>query len=162
MSSSNSWRMVCEAEAKPKPNITWLNPKGLPINGTKITSSTNVQNEFPHSISVYNIISVFNITEENPEGKYTCLVENKYNKAQDHVIHLITTGNGSSQWIVVGCSIALILVLLLLFAVGLRIYRKKRNHSEGKNISSRTAHLNSFFLFQLLPSILLSSRCCFV
>uniref|UniRef100_A0A8C4Q3W3 Ig-like domain-containing protein n=1 Tax=Eptatretus burgeri TaxID=7764 RepID=A0A8C4Q3W3_EPTBU len=133
MNSSNSWRVVCEAEAKPKPNITWLNPKGLPINGTKITSSTNRQSKFPNSISVYNIISFFNITEEHPEGKYTCLVENKYGQENDHVIFITAPppqSNTTSQWIVVGCSIALGLVLLLLFAVGLHIYKKKRNHSQ--------------------------------
>uniref|UniRef100_UPI00358FBE6A uncharacterized protein n=1 Tax=Myxine glutinosa TaxID=7769 RepID=UPI00358FBE6A len=118
--SSNSWRVICEGEAKPGPNITWLNPKGLPVNGAKIASSPNGKN------GLQNIISTFNITGEDPEGQYTCLVKNKYGMAQDHV-------NTGKQWIVIGCSIALSLVLLLLFAVGLHIYRKKRNPGEGNS-----------------------------
>uniref|UniRef100_UPI00358F7EF9 CD276 antigen-like isoform X2 n=1 Tax=Myxine glutinosa TaxID=7769 RepID=UPI00358F7EF9 len=122
VNSSNSWRVICEGEAKPGPNITWLNPKGLPVNGAKIASSPNGKN------GLQNITSTFTITGEDPEGQYTCLVKNKYGMAQDHVIHLTNTGK---QWIVIGCSIALSLVLLLLFAVGLHIYRKKRNPREG-------------------------------
>uniref|UniRef100_UPI00358E3396 uncharacterized protein isoform X3 n=1 Tax=Myxine glutinosa TaxID=7769 RepID=UPI00358E3396 len=70
---------------------------------------------------------------EDPEGQYTCLVKNKYGTAQDHVIFTPTAApqsNDISQWIVIGCSIALGLLLLLLFAVGLHIYRKKRNQME--------------------------------
>uniref|UniRef100_UPI00359019BA uncharacterized protein n=1 Tax=Myxine glutinosa TaxID=7769 RepID=UPI00359019BA len=130
VNSSNSWRVICEGEAKPGPNITWFNPKGLPVNGAKIASSPNGKN------GLQNIISTFNITGEDPEGQYTCLVKNKYGTAQDHVVFTPTAapqGNDTSQWVVIGCSIALSLVLLLLFAVGLHIYRKKRNPREGNS-----------------------------
>uniref|UniRef100_UPI00358F2646 carcinoembryonic antigen-related cell adhesion molecule 1-like n=1 Tax=Myxine glutinosa TaxID=7769 RepID=UPI00358F2646 len=132
VNSSNSWRVICEGEAKPGPNITWLNPKGLPVNGAKIASSPNGKN------GLQNITSTLTITGEDPEGQYTCLVKNKYGMAQDHVIHLTNTGK---QWIVIGCSIALSLVLLLLFAVGLHIYRKKRNPREGSQaLDGTTSH----------------------
>uniref|UniRef100_UPI0035901A09 uncharacterized protein n=1 Tax=Myxine glutinosa TaxID=7769 RepID=UPI0035901A09 len=35
VNSSTSWKLFCEAEAKPRPNITWWNPQGHLVNGSE-------------------------------------------------------------------------------------------------------------------------------
>uniref|UniRef100_UPI00358E0683 limbic system-associated membrane protein-like n=1 Tax=Myxine glutinosa TaxID=7769 RepID=UPI00358E0683 len=82
-SDVNPWSLVCEAEGKPSPNISWLNPHGQLVIGRKITrGGINVQNKM-------NYLSSLNLTEEDPEVNYTCLVKNKHGNAMGDVTFVI-------------------------------------------------------------------------
>ena len=76
----NPWRLVCKAEAKPRPDITWLIPRGVRVVGSKITVGT-----MTHQDNIQNM-SFLNLTEDDPEGSYTCLVKNKYGNVTETVI----------------------------------------------------------------------------
>uniref|UniRef100_UPI00358EA5C3 neural cell adhesion molecule 1-A-like n=1 Tax=Myxine glutinosa TaxID=7769 RepID=UPI00358EA5C3 len=82
-SDVNPWSLVCEAEGKPSPNISWLNPHGQLVIGRKITrSQIIVQNKMKYHSSM-------NLTEEDPEVNYTCLVKNKHGNAMGDVTFVI-------------------------------------------------------------------------
>uniref|UniRef100_A0A8C4R3S2 Ig-like domain-containing protein n=1 Tax=Eptatretus burgeri TaxID=7764 RepID=A0A8C4R3S2_EPTBU len=124
VNSSTSWRLLCEAEAKPRPIITWWNPQGLLVYGSESVVSPNDQNQF-------QIVSSLNMRRGDPEGKYSCLVRNKYGVAKDFVFfeELETTVKES---IAVVCSITLIGVIILI-VVGFIIYKKQQTTGEGNS-----------------------------
>ena len=126
MNSSTSWRLFCEAEAKPGPNITWWNPQGLLINGSETVVSSNNQND------LQKIISSYNITRKDPEGKYSCLVQNQHGTGKGFVFYGEFEGTRGITGIVIGCTSAIILVLLLLIVLICYIYKKKQNPAQGE------------------------------
>uniref|UniRef100_A0A8C4QDM5 Ig-like domain-containing protein n=1 Tax=Eptatretus burgeri TaxID=7764 RepID=A0A8C4QDM5_EPTBU len=77
--SSTSWGLLCQAKAKPSPNITWLNPQGHLINEGEATVVAMDQNKIRY-------VSFLNRTEDDPEGNYTCLVKNKDGTTTGNVI----------------------------------------------------------------------------
>ena len=87
----NPWRLVCEAEAKPSPNIMWLNPRGVRVVGSKITVGT-----ITHQDNIQNV-SFLNLTEDDPEGNYTCLVKNKYGNVTETVIFNIPSSKAPEE-----------------------------------------------------------------
>uniref|UniRef100_A0A8C4Q2G2 Ig-like domain-containing protein n=1 Tax=Eptatretus burgeri TaxID=7764 RepID=A0A8C4Q2G2_EPTBU len=120
MKSSNSWRLFCKVEAKPEPNITWWNPKGLLVHLSEIPVSSNEQNE------LHKIIGSYNLTEEEPAGNYSCLVENQHGVAQEHVMFKGSVNHVPGILMaVVGWSIVLSLALIFALVLGFCIYRKK-------------------------------------
>uniref|UniRef100_A0A8C4QVM4 Ig-like domain-containing protein n=1 Tax=Eptatretus burgeri TaxID=7764 RepID=A0A8C4QVM4_EPTBU len=134
VNSSTSWRLFCEAEAKPRPNITWWNPLGHLLDGNEMKENTHHQNESQI------IISSYNITGEDPGGNYSCLVQNQHGTVKRFVFSGAFEGTSETRGItgiVIGCSTALILVLLLLIVFGFLIYKKKRNPAEGTDTHGR-------------------------
>uniref|UniRef100_A0A8C4NDJ5 Ig-like domain-containing protein n=1 Tax=Eptatretus burgeri TaxID=7764 RepID=A0A8C4NDJ5_EPTBU len=128
LNSSNSWRLFCEAEAKPGSNITWWSPQGF-INGSEIRVSSNHQNEFQ------KIISSYKLTEDDPEGNYSCLVQNQYGAVKESVFYGEFKQKSDAEGItgsVLGGSAASILILLLLLIVAwvYYIYKKQQNPAE--------------------------------
>uniref|UniRef100_UPI00358F39CA cell adhesion molecule 4-like n=1 Tax=Myxine glutinosa TaxID=7769 RepID=UPI00358F39CA len=134
VNSSTSWKLFCEAEAKPRPNITWWNPQGHLVNGSEVMEIQNHQNE------LQKIVSSYNITGEDLEGNYSCLVKNQHGTADGFVMYGEMEGTSEERGTtgaMIGCSTALILFLLLLIVFGFLIYKKKRNPAEGTDTHSR-------------------------
>ena len=89
MHSSTSWRLFCKAEAKQRQNITWWNPHGLLLNGNDRLVIARDQNY------IQEIIGVYNIKEEDPEGNYSCLVQNQHGVAKGFVFYKSSEGHKS-------------------------------------------------------------------
>ena len=124
VNSSNSWRLFCEAKAKPAPNITLWNPNG------DFMFEVSMDQNYPNKLQ--QIIGDYNITEEDAAGNYSCLVMNIHGTAREYILYegarrmnpqIITT--------VVACSIFLC-IFLLIFTIGIYIYRKKWKLQEGE------------------------------
>uniref|UniRef100_UPI00358F8726 sialic acid-binding Ig-like lectin 15 n=1 Tax=Myxine glutinosa TaxID=7769 RepID=UPI00358F8726 len=127
VNSSTSWRLFCEGEAKPRPTITWWNPHGFLLNGSETAISPNNQNE------LQKIISSYNITGEDPEGKYSCLVQNRHGTVKRFLFYGEFEGTRGITGIVIGCSSAIVLILLLLFVLLYFLYKKQGNPAEGNS-----------------------------
>uniref|UniRef100_A0A8C4QTV5 Ig-like domain-containing protein n=1 Tax=Eptatretus burgeri TaxID=7764 RepID=A0A8C4QTV5_EPTBU len=115
VNSSTSWSLFCEAEAKPRPKITWWNPQGLLLNGSET-----------------KIISGYNITREDPEGNYSCLVQNQHGTGKGFVFYEGFEGTSETRGItgiLVGRSSAIILVFLLVFVLIYYLCKKQGNPS---------------------------------
>uniref|UniRef100_A0A8C4WZP1 Ig-like domain-containing protein n=1 Tax=Eptatretus burgeri TaxID=7764 RepID=A0A8C4WZP1_EPTBU len=110
LNSSTSWGLVCQAKAKPSPNITWLNPQGHLINEGEATVVAMNQNKIRY-------VSFLNRTEDDPEGNYTCLVKNKDGTTTGNVIFDIPFCKAPEEvlWFFIVSSVSLFLILLVLF-----------------------------------------------
>uniref|UniRef100_UPI00358F6940 uncharacterized protein n=1 Tax=Myxine glutinosa TaxID=7769 RepID=UPI00358F6940 len=117
MNDNTSSRLFCKAEAKPRPKVTWLNPKQHLVDASEVLVDKNVPNKL-------QIISILNITGETPSGSYSCLVENKYGRARRHIFYKGLKYEITLH-VIVGWSAILILYLLSIFAFGSCIYKKK-------------------------------------
>uniref|UniRef100_A0A8C4R596 Ig-like domain-containing protein n=1 Tax=Eptatretus burgeri TaxID=7764 RepID=A0A8C4R596_EPTBU len=117
VNSSNTWKLFCEAEGKPEPNITWWNPQGLLLNASQML----VDKMYPNKTQ--NIKSRLIITNDLLEGKYKCLVQNKH--GADHKFVYFKQNAQKVSWTVVLWSTLLCLVLLVLLTLGFFISKKK-------------------------------------
>ena len=131
VNSSNSWKLFCEAEAKPEPNITWWNPQGLLLNASQIL----VDKMYPKKPQ--NINSSLIITNDLLEGKYKCLVQNKHG-ADHKFVYFEQNPQEISCTLVLWSTllslvVVVVVVVLLLLIVGFLIYKKKyKNQGERK------------------------------
>uniref|UniRef100_A0A8C4R7T8 Ig-like domain-containing protein n=1 Tax=Eptatretus burgeri TaxID=7764 RepID=A0A8C4R7T8_EPTBU len=133
VNSSNSWRLFCETKAKPAPNITLWNPKG------DFMVEVSVDQNYPNKLQ--QIIGDYNITEEDPPGNYSCLVMNIHGTAREYILYE-GAGRKISITTVVAWSTSLCLVLL--FIIGIYIYRKKWKPQEGEvfELTATPPHLH--------------------
>uniref|UniRef100_A0A8C4QR96 Ig-like domain-containing protein n=1 Tax=Eptatretus burgeri TaxID=7764 RepID=A0A8C4QR96_EPTBU len=123
VNSGTSWRLFCEAKAKPRPNITWWNPRGLLLNESQVL----IEQDDPNKVQI--IISTLNITNNEREWRYWCLAQNKHGTAHQRIDFCKKPVHGVS-WPIVAWSTSLCLVLLVL-AVGLSLYIKNWKRNEG-------------------------------
>uniref|UniRef100_UPI00358E40B8 immunoglobulin superfamily member 10-like isoform X3 n=1 Tax=Myxine glutinosa TaxID=7769 RepID=UPI00358E40B8 len=155
LNSSCSWRLLCEVEAKPRPNITWWHPQGL-LNGSEILVSSNNYNEFQ------KIISSYNLTKEDTEGNYSCVVHNEYGAVKKSVFHVESKKKSGAQGItgsVLGGSIASILVIVLLLVVWVYyIYKKQPNPSKEAETQG-LKHCSKEEAFPMSPSLNCTTLC---
>ena len=129
MNSSNSWKLFCEAEAKPEPNITWWNPQGLLLNASQMFVDT-MDLKKPQKIN-----SSLSITNKLLEENYKCLVQNKH--GADHKFVYFGQKPQKVPWTMVLWAALLSLVLLiLLLTVGLFICKKKYKNQGEKSEST--------------------------
>uniref|UniRef100_A0A8C4QP75 Ig-like domain-containing protein n=1 Tax=Eptatretus burgeri TaxID=7764 RepID=A0A8C4QP75_EPTBU len=110
--------LKCEAEAKPEPKISWLNPQGQLVNAVDLLNHSKPPNGLITKISSLNIMG------EGQDGVYICMVENKYAKVQKHLIieeseknNITRFSNKSKLWFIVGGVAAVITPLVLLLIV---------------------------------------------
>uniref|UniRef100_A0A8C4QK57 Ig-like domain-containing protein n=1 Tax=Eptatretus burgeri TaxID=7764 RepID=A0A8C4QK57_EPTBU len=132
VNSRTSWRLLCEAEAKPGPNITWWNPQGLILNESHVL----LDQDDPNKVQI--IMSTLNITKKELEGRYWCLAQNKHGTAEVH-IDFCETPVQEVSWMVVIWSTSL-WVVVLLFGVGLFFCTKSWKHQGVKQGHRRTSN----------------------
>uniref|UniRef100_A0A8C4R3F3 Ig-like domain-containing protein n=1 Tax=Eptatretus burgeri TaxID=7764 RepID=A0A8C4R3F3_EPTBU len=114
---NTSSRLFCKAEAKPRPNITWLNPEQHLVDASEVLVDENVPNKL-------QIVSILRITGKKLSGNYSCLVKNKYGLARRHIFY---KGFKYERifYVIVGWSVILVLYLIFLLAYGSCIYNRK-------------------------------------
>uniref|UniRef100_UPI00358EAD7C sialic acid-binding Ig-like lectin 15 n=1 Tax=Myxine glutinosa TaxID=7769 RepID=UPI00358EAD7C len=118
VNSSNSWKLFCEAEAKPEPNITWWSPQGLNLNASQV----GVDEMYPKKPQ--KIYSSLIITNKLIEGKFKCLVQNMH--GEDHKYVTFEQKSQKVSWsLVLWTTLLSIVLLLLLLTVGFYIFQKK-------------------------------------
>uniref|UniRef100_A0A8C4R1B7 Ig-like domain-containing protein n=1 Tax=Eptatretus burgeri TaxID=7764 RepID=A0A8C4R1B7_EPTBU len=118
VNSNKTWKLFCEAEAKPEPNITWWNPQGLLLNASQMLVDEIYINK------TENIKSRLIITNELLEEKYECLVQNKHGADHDYVY--IEQKTQDVSWILgIWTTLLCLVLLILLLSVGFFIYKKK-------------------------------------
>uniref|UniRef100_UPI00358EA5B9 CD276 antigen homolog n=1 Tax=Myxine glutinosa TaxID=7769 RepID=UPI00358EA5B9 len=130
--------LKCEAEAKPEPNISWLNPQGRLVD-----SGDLLNHREPNGLITK--ISSLNIMGEEQDGVYICMVENKYAKVQKHLIvegpqksnNTAHSSNKSNLWFIVGGVAAAIIPLVLLLVV----YKWRCRSSREGNVARAEAIL---------------------
>ena len=123
--STNAEKLFCEAEAKPEPNITWMDPLGRLVELSETMVGPDDTNQ------IQNIIISLNLTSQRPTGNYTCLVENQYGVVQE-LFNYEVFGRPSKTrhvlWTVLGGIIAAVaLAALMAFAC-----KWRRNRVKGK------------------------------
>uniref|UniRef100_UPI00358FB078 uncharacterized protein n=1 Tax=Myxine glutinosa TaxID=7769 RepID=UPI00358FB078 len=118
VNSSNSWKLFCEAEAKPEPNITWWSPQGLKLNASQV----GVDEMYPKKPQ--HFMSGLIITNKLIEGKFKCLVQNMH--GEDHKYVSFEQKSQKVSWsLVLWTTLLSIVLLLLLLTVGFYIFQKK-------------------------------------
>uniref|UniRef100_UPI00358E7B96 butyrophilin subfamily 1 member A1-like isoform X1 n=2 Tax=Myxine glutinosa TaxID=7769 RepID=UPI00358E7B96 len=121
--SSSTIQLECKGEGKPSPSIIWRNPHGHLV-------ETSIVHKNPR---ISSVVSVMNITGEDPPGNYSCTLENKHGMEQKFVTYKGSEGKtgARAQKAMVGWLMALSLFFIFVFAFGFYIYRNKENITQG-------------------------------
>uniref|UniRef100_A0A8C4QBZ8 Ig-like domain-containing protein n=1 Tax=Eptatretus burgeri TaxID=7764 RepID=A0A8C4QBZ8_EPTBU len=125
VNTKHSRRLLCSAEAKPKPNITWCSSQGYLVNGSEVFEGPSGSN------GLQKILSILTITGKMPEESYRCLVENQHGMAWGHVTQ--SDREGGVLWYVVGCLVATTIALVAAVAFACRW---RRNITKGNDYIS--------------------------
>uniref|UniRef100_UPI00358DE305 uncharacterized protein isoform X2 n=1 Tax=Myxine glutinosa TaxID=7769 RepID=UPI00358DE305 len=129
VNTKHSGRLMCEAQGKPKPNITWWSSQGYLVNGSEVFEGQSWPN------GLQKIISILNITGKMPEESYGCLVENQHGMVWGYVMQPDRVR--SVLWIVVGCLVATTIALGAAVAFACKW---RRNIAKGSVDQNGTGH----------------------